>query len=346
VIENLFRPWLLGRVVVGASASVIAIVALVVAARALASKPEGRPGAERSLEEEKQIELVSTLFSLAGLFAWLDLLLAVYGADRLAGSIRGAMCAYGVLDASPWGLRGLTLAVLAALAASAWRALHAVDLTQREPALTRAKLSAAFFVAPLVVASFGASTAFALDLDFRVVASCCSTGFGPAAEEVLGRSGGAEATAMGALVVAGLAAATLALASLRTSGRRSEALAAGAGLVSVAAAIAAVPAVVGYVAPHAYETPLHQCPFCLLRPEESGGIGWPLYVALALALSSALSLAIAALASRRVEEPLAAAPLRRRFALLTAASWLVALAAAAYPVARFAWVGGGASLFG
>lgn len=346
MIENLFRPWLLGRAVLGLSATVIAIVALVVAARALSSRPSARPGAERTLAEEKQVELVSTLFSLAGAFAWLDLLLAVVGADRLAGSIRGAMCAYGVLDASPWGFRGILLATLAALAASAWRALHAVDLTQREPTLTRAKLSAAFFVAPVIVASFGASTAFALALDFRVVASCCSTGFGPSARAVLGRSGGAETTAMAVWTLAGLAAAGLAVGSLRSSGRHSDALVVGTGLASVVAAIAAVPAVVGYVAPHAYETPLHQCPFCLLRPEESGGIGWPLYVALALALSSALSLTVAAWASRRVDEPLATTALRRRFARRTAAGWLVALTSAAYPVARFVWVGGGASLFG
>jgi hypothetical protein len=347
VIENLFRPWLLGRVVLGATASVIAIVALVVAARALFREPASTRRAELALAEEKRIELVSTLFSLAGAFAWLDLLLAVSGADRLAGSIRGAMCAYGVLHASPWGFRGLGLAAFAALAASGWRALHAVDLTQREASLTRAKLGAAFFVAPLVVSSFAASTAFALDLDFRVVASCCSTGFGPSVESVSGRGGEPETGAMIAMLALGATAALLALGSLRAARRAwADALSVGAGLASFGAALAAVPAIVGYVAPHAYETPVHQCPFCLLRAEESGGVGWPLYGALALALSSALSLTIAALASRRTGDPAAAQPLRRRLARTAAASWLVALGAAVYPIARFAWVSGGASLFG
>ncbi len=347
MIENLFRPWLLGRVVLGLSATVIALVALVVAARVLFRGPLTGQRADRSLVEEKRIELVSTLFSLAGAFAWLDLLLAVLGADRLAGSIRGAMCAYGVLASSSWGFRGLFLAALAALAASSWHALHIVDLTQREAALTRAKLAGAFFVAPLVAGSFVASTAFALDLDFRVVASCCSTGFGPSVGAVLGRDGQAETLAMGALVGLGLLSTVLAVLAARARvDRRADALAVAASLSSLGAAVAAVPAIVGYVAPHAYETPVHQCPFCLLRVEESGGVGWPLYVALALALGSALALATAAMAGPRVREPALVSPLRRRFAWTTAAAWAVFVLAALYPVARYAWITDGASLFG
>ncbi|MFO0713473.1 MAG: hypothetical protein U0353_26720 [Sandaracinus sp.] len=346
MIENLFRPWLLARVVVGLSAAALAIAAMVVASRALLRDDVRATSASR-LALDKQIELVSTLFSLAGAFAWLDLLLAVSGADRLAGSLRGAMCAYGVLASSAWGFRALVLAILSALAASSWRALHAIDLTQREGVLTRAKLVGAFFVGPLVVASFVASTRFALDLDFRVIASCCSTGFGPRAASVLGRDGGAEPQAMLALVILGVLAAALALVSTRVRNERSAAIVAGlASLASLGAAIASVPAIVGYVAPHAYETPVHQCPFCLLRVEESGGIGWPLYAALALALGSSLALGISAIASSRVPEPALAIALRRRFARSAAVGWLVAVAVAIYPVARFAWISGGASLFG
>lgn len=346
MIENLFRPWLLARVLVGVSASVLAVVAMLVAARAL-GRDERRVASSERLALDKRIELVSTLFSLAAAFTWLDLLLAVSGADRLAGSLRGAMCAYGVLASSPWGFRALALAILAALAASSWRALHAVDLTQREGVLTRAKLVGAFFVGPLVVSSFAASTRFALDLDFRVVASCCSTGFGPRAASVLGREGGAEPGAMLLLVALGLLAAVLALVSVRVTRERvAVALAGLASVSAIGAGLAAVPAIIGYVAPHAYETPVHQCPFCLLRVEESGGIGWPLYAALGLALGASVALGTSALASRRVPEPALAVPLRHRFARTAATAWILALGVAVYPIARFAWVTGGASLFG
>ena len=38
----------------------------------------------------------------------------VVGADRLRASVRGAMCAWGVLDQGPWGLRSLALGATAA----------------------------------------------------------------------------------------------------------------------------------------------------------------------------------------------------------------------------------------
>lgn len=354
MIENLARPWLLGRFVLGATEAALALVALVVAAQALQFAAATRTSAstraarhaERALILEKRIELVSTLFALAAGFAWLDLFLAVLGADRLAGSIRGAMCAYGVLNASPWGFRSLALALIAALSATAWRAVHAADLTQREDRLGSLKLRLAFFVAPLVIASFVGSTAFALDLDFRVVASCCSTGASASAGAVLGREGSAETAAMFGLVAFGLVAA-VAASTARFGAAR---IAMPATWVSIAAsmlaAIAAAPAIVGYVAPHAYETPLHQCPFCLLRVEESGGVGWPLYVALAVALSSALSLvATEAVRGRAVEQDGLDA-LRRRYALATSVGWLAAVVAALYPVVRYLAVTGGAPLFG
>lgn len=345
MIENLARPWLLARLLVGLSTSVLAIAAMGVAARALSRQSAHASSAAR-LVEDKRIELVSTLFSLAGAFAWLDLLLAVLGADRLSGSLRGAMCAYGVLDANPWGFRSLALAVLAALAASGWRALHAIDLTQREATLTRAKLVAAYFVGPLLVASFLVSTRFSLALDFRVVATCCSTGFGPDVASVLGRDGHAEGEAMLAMLALGALSAIAALASVRLSGRWADGVASLASAAAVVGAIVAVPAIVGYVAPHAYETPVHQCPFCLLRVEESGGVGWPLYVGLALALGASLSLGVSALVSARLGDPSLALPLRRRFARTAALAWGLALGSALYPVLHFAWISGGASLFG
>jgi hypothetical protein len=47
-----------------------------------------------------------------------------------------------------------------------------------------------------------------------------------------------------------------------------------------------------------------------------------------------------------VPEPALVVPLRRRFANTAALAWLAAVLFAIYPVARFAWITGGASLFG
>jgi hypothetical protein len=343
-MQNLAQPWLFARFVLGVSEASLAIAVLVVALRMLARTEEKR-SSEAHLQSEKHVELVSTLFSLAALFAWVDLFLAALSGDRLAGSIRGAMCAWGVLHSSPWGFRSLVMALIAALVASVWRAVHAVDLTQQEPRLTRTKMLLACFVAPFFLASFGASTMFAMALDFRVVASCCSTSLGADRATELGAHGGGEALPMIAFVAAGLLASLFAIVS--TSKRASVVwMSSVASLASIVAAVFAMPAIVGYVAPHAYETPLHQCPFCLLRVEESGGVGWPLALALALALASSLGVMTTLAMRGRVPEPGVLKAVHQRYARGMALGWLLAVIVALYPVARFAWLTGGAPLFG
>lgn len=344
MIQNIAQPWLLARFVLGVSEALLAIAVLVVALSVL-GKGEATRSSEAHLQSEKRVELVSTLFSLAAIFAWLDLFLAALSGDRLAGSIRGAMCAWGVLHSSPWGFRSLAMALLAALVASVWRAVHAVDLTQEEPTLTRTKMLLACFVAPFFLASFATSTMFALALDFRVVASCCSISLGADRATELGAHGGGESLPMIAFVAAGLLASLFAIVS---TSKRASVVWSGtiASLASIVASVFAVPAIVGYVAPHAYETPLHQCPFCLLRVDESGGVGWPLALALALALASSLGVMTTLWMRPRVREPGVLVAVHQRYARGMALGWLCVVLVALYPVARFAWITGGASLFG
>jgi hypothetical protein len=57
----------------------------------------------------------------------------------------------------------------------------------------------------------------------------------------------------------------------------------------------AIAAIISVIAPYVYNSPVHHCPFCLLKPQY-GFIGYALY--LPLFAASALSLSIAVLAAR------------------------------------------------
>ena len=197
-------------------------------------------------------------------------------------------------------------------------------------------------VAPLLVLDFAAASRFALALDFRVVASCCSTGLEGARAIVLGAGGGARTTAFALFAGASAGAIVLSLAARRTSGPR---IALGAALLGSLAAVSSVPAVLGYVAPHAYETSQHLCPFCLLDAE-GGYLGWPLYAALFSGTALTLAVGLAALAMPAVSEKDAVLTMLRTTLLRMAVAWSIALTLAIYPVAHYAWVTGGASLFG
>lgn len=341
MFENLFRPWILARLVPSLVAAILALVAAETALRVLSLKSAPRTS-EGALAIERRAELVATLFSVAGGATILGLAIDVVGAQRLRASVRGAMCAYGVLAESPWGFRSLAISVVASLACAVWVSLHRLDLALRAPELSRTKFALVLVVAPLVLLDLGAATSFALDLDFRMVASCCSTGLEGARELVTGAGGGARTTAFALFVAASLGAIVVSLVARRSAGPR---LAFVAGVLASIAALASVPAVLGYVAPHAYESPEHLCPFCLLDAE-GGYIGWPLYAALFAGTALGLAALVSAVMMRRVEEKDAIARTLRTTLLRTAVAWSIALALAVYPAVRFAVVTGGASLFG
>lgn len=341
MLDNLFRPWLLALVVPELVAASLALVAASTAMRVLTLGGAPRTS-EVALAIERRAELVATLFGVASAATLLALAVEVLGADRLRASVRGAMCAWGVLAQGPWGFRSLGLAAVSALSCAAWLALHRVDLALRAPELSRAKFAAVLVVAPLLVANLGGGALYALGLDFRVIASCCSSGLEGAREAVLGASGGARTTAFATFCALGGASVVLALAARRVGSPRLAAIAA---LASVGASCAALPAVLGYVAPYAYESPVHLCPFCLLDAD-GHYLGWPLYAALYAASAIGLGVLASALATTRVAERDAAWGVTARALGRMAAAWTIALAFAAYPIVHFALATGGASLFG
>lgn len=340
MLDNLFRPWLLALVVPELVAAALALVAASTALRVLSIGPSPRTS-ELALAIERRAELVATLFGVASSATIVALVVEVLGADRLRASVRGAMCAWGVLAEGAWGFRSLGLAAFTALACSAWLALHRVDLALRTSELSRAKFGAVLVVAPLIVLNAGAGLAYALGLDFRVVASCCSSGLEGARAAVLGADGGARETAFAIFVLAGACASLFALAAKL---RRSPPLAVLAALASLLGALFAAPAILGYVAPHAYESPVHLCPFCLLD-EDGSYLGWPLYAALYAALVLGVGVGVGTLAWARVKEREAAWHVVSRSLAPLAVAWALTLIVAAYPVVRFT-LATGASLFG
>jgi len=111
------------------------------------------------------------------------------------------------------------------------------------------------------------------------------------------------------------------------------------------APLAAVPAIVVVVAPYAYETPNHLCPFCLLHADV-WGLGWPLFAALGAGWVLGAGIGVVQAHRRRSGEPEQAEALSRRLATAAAICWLTVLVVGAAPIVRWTLVTGGASLFG
>ncbi len=334
------RPWLLARLATGVLVAVLCLVALGVGWRVMRHWRLGATS-EGQLALERRAELVATLVQVALLVALGGLALTVLAADRSAQSIRGAMCAFGVFESTGVGFWPVATSALSALACALWLVLHRLDLRLEQPTLTRTKLVALNVVTPLVVLDLATFSTFAAQLDFDVIASCCSVSLDAGGPRRSGVDAGPGFALFASALAFGIGAATLLFVNAR---RPSRVLSIVGALASLPAAALSLGATLLYVAPHAYELPHHRCPFCLLHAHV-GGIGWPLFGALFVATALGLGTGLVAALRHRTTEAAQVDDALGALGRWGAFGWLVVVITLAFPVASY-WVRTGASVFG
>jgi hypothetical protein len=339
-MTNLLEPWVLLRLAAGLVACAL-FVRSALTARKVLRHFDVRHRTEGQLALEKQLELAATFSRVAAVTQVMALALTVLAADRLSRGVRGAMCAYGVFSAEPWGFRSLAATSSVAVAAAIVTQLYAFDARVRSLDLARPLAVITCVMAPLSLIDFAAVTKFLLGLDLSVVASCCSVQLDPVAATGEAHASGPRVL-MTALAVAGTAISIIVALFASRTPTRARILA--AGIVSAVTMPLALAASVLEVAPHAFEVPTHVCPFCLLKPDVLG-LGYPLFGALFLAIAWAGGAAVSALLSRSGATRDALGGFAGRRLRLGAIAWGCALALGALPVIRFAIIAHGASLF-
>ncbi len=339
-MKNLLEPWVLLRLAAGLLASLLLVRAALTGLRVLRNFDLAR-ASEGQLALERRLDLATTFVRVGAVVQVLSVAFAALGADRLSRGIRGAMCGYGVFQASPWGFRSLVVTVVVALVAGVLAQLFAFDARVRSMELVRPLAVAMLALAPLSLVDLALTTKFLLDLDLTVVASCCSVELDASSVAAEAHAGGPRVLAtICALVSVGAAIGVGLLASRRPV----RPLVAFAGALSLAAFPWAVAAVMLEVAPHAFEVPQHVCPFCLLKPEVMG-LGYPLFGAMFLAVLWGVGAGVSGLlargpASMEAFPVFAAGRLRR-----ASAAWALVLLLGIVPVLRYAMVSGFAPLF-
>ena len=342
MFTNFLNLWILARVVQAAVATLLCVFGGVLGMRIAT---QWRPGqsSERQLALERQAELAASVMQVALLLEVLGLGLAVLVTDHLVGGIRGAMCAFGVLASTPSGFYGLLASVLTAVTCALWVVLHRFDLQLEAPVLTRRKFIALLPVGVLALVDLALVVTFAWQLDFKVVASCCSVWVDAAV--VNNHVAVLLLTPVAAGMVgagAALAAALSSGAAWRWPGRTAAWVACG---ISAVAPVAVLPAILGVVAPHVLGTPTHLCPFCLFHLQ-GGGLGWPLFSAIFLGSVTGMGLGVVELNRAALGDAAPILAMQRILGRWSAVAWLCALGGGVFPVARYVLQAGGAWVFG
>jgi len=342
MLTNFLNLWILARVAQAAVAALLCVLGVVLGLR-IVMRWQGGQSSEQQLALERQAELVASVMQAVLIFEVLGLGLSVLVADHLVGGIRGAMCAFGVLASTRTGYYSLLTSILTAVACAQWVILHRLDLLAPAPALTRRKFLWLAAVGPLAAADLALVIAFAYELDFKVIASCCSVWIddsvvkNQAAMLVLSPwwAGGLGLAA----TVSGL------ITSAATWRRPRRAIALVAGGLSALTPIGALPAVLGVVAPHVLETPAHLCPFCLFHAQ-GDYIGWPLFTAIFVGSVTGMGLAVVEVNRAAIGDPAPVVEMQKVLGRWSVVGWACALVCGVAPVVRYWLKSGGVSVFG
>lgn len=339
-MSNLFEPWVLLRLVAGLVATAFFVRGALTAQRVLRHF-DVRRATEGQLALERRVELAATFTRVGAVVQILSLVVAVLSADRLSRGVRGAMCAYGVFSANDWGFRSLFVTMGVALVAAVAVQLHAFDARVRALDLARPLSILTIAMAALSSADLFVAGKFLLGLDLTVVSSCCSVQIDPVTAS--GETFAHGPRVLATVLALGGVALSIALA-LFAARSPSRARVVAAGLGSFVTLPLAAAAVILEVAPHAFEVPHHVCPFCLLKADVLA-LGYPLFGAIFLASTWAVGTAVSALFARTEASSAALREFAPRRLRLGAVAWALAFVVGLAPVARYAIVSGGASLF-
>jgi hypothetical protein len=339
-VQQLLEPWVFLRLVAGLVATALLVRASITAISVIRRFDVMR-ATEGQLALERRMELAGTFVRVGAIAQVVALLLSALAADKLSRGIRGAMCAYGTFNSTPWGFRAFTASVVAALAAGTVAQLFAFDSRVRGMELAKPLAWATLIVAPIAAIDFILQLAFVLDLDLSVVASCCSVQLDAVAAARGGTATGPRLLSVALASIAGAVCVGLAVLCARRPRRPLAVLTGAAATIALPLAVAAV---ILEVAPYAFEIPQHHCPFCLLRGSV-GLLGYPLFGALltgAIWLFGAATSAMIARAPALLDAWRAFAASRARRGAI---AWAVCAALCVLPIVRYAIVTHGASLF-
>jgi hypothetical protein len=234
-----------------------------------------KSGSEEQLDLERRTYLISTILSYVLVFQIGSLFLFIHTADALHNQFVGAMCAAGILNASPYGYTTFLLKILNVILAGLWLVVNFTDNRAYDYPLIRKKYAMLLILAPLILAESITQMLYFAGIKPDVITSCCGSLFST--------EGGSVSSDMAALP-AGVAMGGFYLVLVLTlfpgavywlRGRLGCLFTFASGLFFLVACIAFI----SFISLYFYELPTHHCPFCVLQ-REYGHVGYLLYATL------------------------------------------------------------------
>jgi hypothetical protein len=261
----IFTPWGIGLTLCSFAVLILLIRATLPAILLLIRGEE--QDSEFQLKLEREEILSNTILRFALFYLIASPFLITGAAFELGKQIPGAMCAFGVFNANPFGFPLLLARLLGIYLAGAWILLYAADMKFPTTPLRGIRRIILVIVFLLFSVDTVAQTLFFANLSPQVITSCCAVVFDPVSDVTENPAGVfthfPQPLFFSALSVVMIGIGIIALTKKSTVGAGIY------GILSPLYFFFCFAAMISFISPHIYALPHHHCPFCILRGKEA-----------------------------------------------------------------------------
>ncbi len=132
---------------------------------------------QKQYKLEKQSYLIATIIKYILIIKIPLFLFFVFTLDKLSLSVTGAMCAAGIVDATPYGNYLFILKVINLYLFGFWLLLHSYDMNLKVPRYTKIKFTLFIIAFILLCSEIILETMMFYSIDPNKIVSCCGTLF-------------------------------------------------------------------------------------------------------------------------------------------------------------------------
>lgn len=264
--------------------------------------PQSADRQQIELERKSEAVSINTRYALVTYVA-ATIMLVVGISNVLPQLVPGAMCGTGVLQATKGvGTRALIFRFVVIAAMYVWYLLDRFSRSQPDAPLTLPTSRTLLLVMPLLFLAFTSTSKAVMNLDLHQPVDCCAAVYDQvrSLQEARSAAGIPDTYWLWSFVLLSMSNLTLGFGVWRSTSPRAGLNALLMVLSLLWAAVAGI-TLVRVLAAYYYGVLQHHCPWCLFLPEHHL-IGYPLFLALALAALEGSAAVVTAITARKYPE--------------------------------------------
>ncbi len=216
---------------------------------------------------EKNSYLASTIIKYVFIIKLPLFLFFIFTLDKISISITGAMCAAGIVDATPYGIYLFILKIINLYLFGSWLMLHYLDTKYENLPFTKQKFILFTIAYILLFIEIILELLMFFSIDINEIVACCGTLYSSSTSSYI-----SNIFAIDSKILLGIFYVNFILMIITSFFKQKHLFA----IFNFLFLIISIISLISFFGTYIYELPTHHCPFCFLQ-KDYGYVGYFIY---------------------------------------------------------------------